>query len=216
MDQLKANGTKVMAVVGAVRHAVQVMSSGIDVIVAQGHDAGGHNSPVGTMALIPQVVDAVGQLPVLAAGGIADGRGVAAALMLGASGAWLGSAFLAAQESGIPEYQKQALVEASEESTVISRAITGKPCRVLRSSWTAAWEQSDLKPLPMPYQSMISAPVMAAATRAERGDVYPGIAGQGIGMIKAIRPAAQIMTDFVRGAEAALANSPVYEGCEHE
>ena len=205
MDQLKANNTKVICVVGAVRHAVQVVSSGIDVVVAQGHDAGGHNSPVGTMALIPQVVDAMGDVPVLAAGGIADGRGLAAALMLGAAGVWVGSAFLAAREAGIHDFQKQALVEASEESTVVSRSVTGKPCRVLRSSWTAAWERSDLKPLPMPYQSMISDPVLGAAERAQRMDVYPGIAGQGIGMIKAVRPAAEILADFVSGGDDALA-----------
>ncbi len=204
MDQLRANDTKVMAVVGAVRHAVQVITSGVDVVVAQGHDAGGHNSPVGTMALIPQVVDAVGNTPVLAAGGIADGRGLAAALMLGASGAWIGSAFLASEEAGIHGFQKEALVQASEDSTVITRAITGKPCRVLRSSWTDAWRHGDLEPLPMPYQSMVSDPVMQAAVRDEREDVYPGIAGQGIGMIKSVRPAAEIVADYVQGAVARL------------
>lgn len=209
MDQLKANDTKVMAVVGAVRHAVQVASSGIDVVVAQGHDAGGHNSPIGTMALIPQVVDAMGDTPVLAAGGITDGRGVAAALMLGAAGVWVGSAFLASREAGIHDFQKQALVDASEESTVVSRAVTGKPCRVLRSSWTEAWKQADLEPLPMPYQSMVSDPVMSAAVRAEREDVYPGIAGQGIGMIKVVRPAAEIVADYVQGAIKALRANPL-------
>lgn len=207
MDRLKANGTRVMAVVGAVRHAVSVAASGIDIVVAQGHDAGGHNSPVGTMALIPQVVDAMGDLPVLAAGGIADGRGVAAALMLGAEGAWIGSAFLAAEEAGIHDFQKQALVEASEESTVISRSITGKPCRVLRSSWTDAWARGELEPLPMPFQSAISEPVMNAAVRDQRADIYPGIAGQGIGMIRAVRPAAEILADYVAGAERALARA---------
>ena len=95
LDRLHANGTKVIAVVGVVRHARQVAETGVDIIVAQGHDGGGHNSPIGTMALIPQVVDVVGDIPVLGAGGIADGRGVAAAMMLGAQGAWVGSAFLA-------------------------------------------------------------------------------------------------------------------------
>ena len=206
MEQLKANDTKVIAVIGAVRHALQVASSGLDAIVAQGHDAGGHNSPVGTMALIPQVVDAVGELPVLAAGGLADGRGVAAAMMLGAQGAWVGSAFLASREAGIHDFQKQALVAAGEESTVISRSITGKPCRVLRSSWTDAWKNGDLEPLPMPYQSMVSDPVMSAAVADERADIYPGIAGQGIGMIKSIRPAAEIVDDYVQGAVKALTN----------
>ncbi len=204
MDQLKANNTKVIAVIGAVRHAIQVASSGIDMVVAQGHDAGGHNSPVGTMALVPQVVDAVGDLPVLAAGGIGDGRGLAAALMLGASGVWVGSAFLAAKEAGIHNFQKQALVDATEESTVITKSVTGKPCRVLRSSWTEAWKNSDLQPLPMPFQSMISDPVMSSAVRDERVDVYPGIAGQGIGLIKEVRPATNIFADFVAGARDAL------------
>ena len=101
MERLHANGTKVMAVVGTTRHARQVVESGIDIIVAQGHDGGGHNSPIGTMALIPQVVDAVaGRVPVVGAGGIGDGRGIAAALMLGAEGAWIGTAFLATEEAG--------------------------------------------------------------------------------------------------------------------
>jgi len=130
MEAFRKNGTKVMAVVGAVRHARQVAEAGIDVIVAQGHDGGGHNSPIGTMALIPQVVDAVGDMPVLGAGGITDGRGVAAAMMLGAEGAWVGSAFLATEEAGILDFQKQAIVDSNEENTTVSRSITGKPARV--------------------------------------------------------------------------------------
>ena len=111
MDRLKANGTKVGAVVGKVKHAVQVKSSGVDFIVAQGHDGGGHNSPIGTMALIPQVVDAVGDLPILGAGGIGDGRGVAAAFMLGAEGLG-GLGIPASDEAGIFDFQKQAIVDA--------------------------------------------------------------------------------------------------------
>src|SRR3546814_14420188 len=106
MDRLHANGTIVMAVVGKVKHALQVVESGIDMIVAQGHDGGGHNSPVGTISLIPQVVDAVGdRVPVLGAGGITDGRGVAAAFMLGAEGAWVGTAFLATDAAGIEDFR---------------------------------------------------------------------------------------------------------------
>ena len=108
MDRLHTNGTIVMAVVGKVKHALQVVESGIDMIVAQGHDGGGHNSPIGTISLIPQVVDAVGdRVPVLGAGGISDGRGVAAAFMLGAEGAWVGTAFLATEEAGIEDFQKE-------------------------------------------------------------------------------------------------------------
>jgi len=204
MDEFRANGTKVMAVVGAVRHAVQVKASGLDIIVAQGHDGGGHNSPIGTMALIPQVVDAVGDTPVLGAGGIGDGRGIAAALMLGAQGAWIGSAFLAAEEAAIFDFQKQAIVDATEEGTAVSRAVTGKPARIIRSKWTDYWVRNKREPLPMPYQGALAGPVMAAANRARRGDVNPGFAGQGIGMIKAVRPAAAIFDDLVAGLDAAL------------
>ena len=207
MSELRANGTKVMAVVGAVRHAIQVKSSGLDIIVAQGHDGGGHNSPVGTMALIPQVVDAVGDTPVLGAGGITDGRGVAAAMMLGAEGVWIGSAFLASEEANIFDFQKQAIVDSTEEGTSVSRTVTGKPARIIRSKWTEHWVREDVEPLPMPYQGMISGPVMAAANRDGRGDVNPGFAGQGIGMIKAVRPAKEIFDELVFGAEQALSRT---------
>jgi len=204
MERLRANNTKVMAVVGAVRHAIQVKSSGLDIIVAQGHDGGGHNSPIGTMALIPQVVDAMGDTPVLGAGGIVDGRGIAAALMLGAEGVWIGSAFLASEEANLFDFQKQAIVDATEEGTTVSRTVTGKPARIIRSKWTDYWVREDREPLPMPYQGAIAGPVMAAANRDKRGDINPGFAGQGIGMIKAVRPASEIFRDLVAGTERAL------------
>ncbi|MEQ9518468.1 MAG: nitronate monooxygenase, partial [Parvibaculum sp.] len=148
MDQLHANGTKVMAVVGAVKHAVQVVSSGIDLIVAQGHDGGGHNSPIGTMALIPQVVDAVaGRIPVLGAGGISDGRGIAAAFMLGAEGAWIGTTFLATEEAGIEDYQKEVIAESGDGDTVVSRSVTGKPARIIKNKWSQAWIDEKKEPL---------------------------------------------------------------------
>jgi len=205
LDRLHKNGTVVMAVVGAVRHARKVAESRVDIIVAQGHDAGGHNSPVGTMALIPQVVDAVAPIPVLGAGGITDGRGVAAALMLGAAGAWIGSAFLATDEAGIQDFQKQAIVDSDEENTVVSKSVTGKPARLIRSKWTQAYAESGHETLPMPFQSMVSGPVLMAGTMARRADIVPGFAGQGIGMIHAVRPAAEVLRDIVAGAERALA-----------
>lgn len=207
MERLRANGTKVLAVVGKVKHAIQVKSSGLDIIVAQGHDGGGHNSPIGTLALIPQVVDAVGDTPVLGAGGITDGRGIAAAMILGAEGAWVGSAFLASEEAGILPFQKQAIVDAAEEDTVVSKTVTGKPARIIRSLWTDAWTRAGKDPLPMPFQGMVSGPVMAAANRDGRGDVNPGFAGQGIGMIKAVRPAKEIFDELVYGFEQALKRS---------
>jgi NAD(P)H-dependent flavin oxidoreductase YrpB (nitropropane dioxygenase family) len=204
VERFHAKGTVVMAVVGAVRHARQVAESGVDLIVAQGHDGGGHNSPIGAMALIPQVVDAVGDIPVLAAGGISDGRGVAAALMLGAEGVWLGTAFLATEEAGLLPFQKRAVVDGNEEGTTVSRCITGKPARLIRSKWTQAWEETDLEPLPMPFQPMVAMPVMAAAAAAERADIAPGSAGQGMGMISSVRPAAEVVREMVAGAERAL------------
>lgn len=208
MDRLHANGTIVMAVVGKVQHALQVVESGIDVIVAQGHDGGGHNSPIGTISLIPQVVDAVGdRVPVLGAGGISDGRGVAAAFMLGAQGAWVGTAFLATEEAGIEDFQKEAIVEGGDADTVVSRSITGKPARMIRNKWADAWVAAGKEPLPMPYQSMISGPVMAAGIEARRKDILPGFAGQGIGLIHAVRPAAAVLADLVSDAESALAHA---------
>jgi NAD(P)H-dependent flavin oxidoreductase YrpB (nitropropane dioxygenase family) len=209
LRRLHDNGTKVMAVVGRVRHALRVAEEGIDVIVAQGHDAGGHNSPIGTMALVPQVVDAI-DLPVLAAGGITDGRGVAAAMMLGAQGAWVGTAFLATEEAGIFDFQKQALLDSSESDTTISRSLTGKPARMIQSLWTEAWERAPIDPLPMPLQSIVSAPVMASAVKQKRGDILPGFAGQGVGAIRDIRPAAEVMRELVAGAEEALSRAPSY------
>ena len=208
VERIHSYGGKVMAVVGAVRHARQVVEAGIDAVIAQGHDGGGHNSPIGTMALIPQVVDAVGnQVSVIGAGGITDGRGVAAAIMLGAKGAWIGSAFLASEEAGLFEGQKQAIVEASEEGTTVSRSVTGKPARMIKSKWTQLWEESGKEPLPMPFQTQISRPALVSANLASRSqDINPGFAGQGIGMIKAIRPAAEIMAEIVDGLESTFTN----------
>ncbi|MEE4212683.1 MAG: nitronate monooxygenase, partial [Parvularcula sp.] len=211
MDRLHSNGTKVMAVIGKVKHARQVVDSGIDMIVAQGHDGGGHNSPIGTISLIPQVVDAVGdRVPVIGAGGISDGRGVAAAMMLGAEGAWIGTAFLATDEAGIEHFQKEAITESGDADTVVSRSLTGKPARMIRNRWADAWVEAGKEPLPMPYQSMISGPVMASGIQAERKDVIPGFAGQGIGLIDTIRPAAEVMQTLVKGAEEALSSARTY------
>ncbi len=213
MERLKANGTVVMAVVGATRHAVQVAESGVDVIVAQGHDGGGHNSTIGTMALIPQVVDALGgRVPVVGAGGIGDGRGVAAALMLGAEGAWIGTAFLATEEAGISGPQKQALVDGRDEGTTVSRSVTGKPARMVKNRWAAAYAEAGLEPLPMPWQGAVSAGVTVAGLAAGRADIWGGFAGQGLGLVRAVRPAAAIMADLVAGAERELARGQTLLG----
>lgn len=211
MREMRANGTKVMGVVGAVRHAVQLASAGVDMIVAQGHDGGGHNSPIGTMALIPQVVDAVGGpkgIPVLGAGGICDGRGVAAAFCLGAEGVWIGSAFLASEEANLLPYQKQAIVDSNEENTMVSKSVTGKPARLIRTKWAQAYLDAKMDPLPMPFQSMVSSQILAAAQISKRADIAPGFAGQGIGLIKSVRPARDIFEDLLEGCKRAIANAP--------
>ena len=157
--------------------------------------------------IVGKVVDAAKGTPVLGAGGIVDGRGIAAALMLGAEGAWIGSAFLASEEANIHAHQKQAIVDATEEGTVISRSITGKPARIIRSAWTDFWERSEHNPLPMPFQSAVAGSVLASADADQRQDINPGFAGQGIGMIKSVRPAADIMAELVEGMEKTLVDS---------
>jgi NAD(P)H-dependent flavin oxidoreductase YrpB (nitropropane dioxygenase family) len=204
VEQAHQLGIKVGAVVGATRHARKVMPSQLDFIVAQGHDAGGHNSRIGTMALIPQVVDVVRPLPVLGAGAITDGRGLVAALVLGAVGVWCGTVFLATEEANITPAQKQAILESNEDNTVVSRSRTGKPARMIKNLWVQEFEASGLEPLPMPLQGIVSNSVMEAARKAGRKDINPGFAGQGIGMITRIRPAAEILRQMVTEAHALL------------
>jgi NAD(P)H-dependent flavin oxidoreductase YrpB (nitropropane dioxygenase family) len=128
-------------------------------------------------------------------------------MMLGAEGAWLGTAFLATHESGIPDYQKRALLAADAASTVVSRAVTGKPVRMLRGKWVEAWEESGREALPMPWQTVVASHVLASATAHERADVNPGIAGQAVGLTRAIRPAADVLREIASEAEAALRRS---------
>lgn len=198
-------GMRVMGVAGQTRHARKLVDGGVDAVVAQGHDGGGHNSPIGTLALLPQVVDEVaGAVPVIGAGGISDGRGIAAALVLGCSGVWIGTRFLATPESEIPTFQKEAIVAARDKDTLVSKSVTGKPARMIRGSWAEQFEHGRMQALPMPLQSMVAGPVMAAAMVEGRADVWPGFAGQGAGMVDAIKPAADVMADLVAEAVAAL------------
>lgn len=198
-------GTKVMLVAGNTRHAAKATASGVDAVVAQGTDGGGHNSPVGTLALIPQVVDTVSPLPVIGAGGIADGRGIAAAFMLGAVGVWLGTVFLATEEASIPTFQKEALLGAGDRDTIVSRSVTGKPARMIRGSWAELFDKGGVQAMPMPLQSIVSGPVMAAAVAQGRADVWGGFAGQSVGLVKRIRPAGEVVEELVRDAAALLA-----------
>ena len=136
---------------GKVRHAQAALASGCDFVVAQGTEGGGHTGTVATMALVPQVVDAVGdKIPVVAAGGLFDGRGLAASLALGADGVWMGTRFIATPEANAPHGYKSTLIELPEDGTVVSRAYTGKTCRVVRTEWTQHFEEhpEELKKFP--------------------------------------------------------------------
>jgi len=192
---------------GKVRHAIKAERAGADVVSAQGTEAGGHTGEVGTLALVPQVVDAV-KIPVLAAGGIADGRGIAAALALGAQGAIVGTRFIASDEStAAPSYRK-ALVDGSEDSTVRTRCYTGKPARAIRNSYTSEWEAraGEIQPFPIQVMESVQRGVMDYAGR--RGDADPDRtfmpAGQGLGLIHDVRPAAQVFRQLVEETTAAI------------
>ena len=198
---------KIGVVVGAVRHAEKSLASGVDFMVAQGNDGGGHNSVVGTMALIPQVVDKVaGRVPVLGAGSIMDGRQMVAALALGAQGVWCGSAFLATPEAQLSKGQKQMLIETKETGTALTAGFTGKRARVINNLYLEEYEKSGLKPLPMHQQLTMSDKIVRSADAQGRVDVNPGAAGQGVGMIKEIRPAADVLHSIASQAAEILEN----------
>jgi enoyl-[acyl-carrier protein] reductase II len=203
---------------GKVRHAVAAVEAGCDLVVAQGTEAGGHTGTVATLALVPQIVDAVGdRVPVVAAGGISDGRGLAAALTLGADGIWVGTRFIATPEAHTVPGYKDALLGLGEDGTVVTRAYTGKTCRVVRNSYTEAFDQAGGTPEPFPYQVLKS--IEDGANHLGGGpdarDVDPDRefmpAGQGAGAITELVPAAVLVERFVAEAEAALARatSPV-------
>ncbi|OGK77974.1 MAG: hypothetical protein A2X52_23030 [Candidatus Rokubacteria bacterium GWC2_70_16] len=196
-------GTIVMSLVGTVRQARRLADMGVDVIIAQGAEAGGHVGAVTTFVLVPQVVDAV-SVPVLAAGGIADGRGVAAALMLGAEGAWIGTRFLATVESSAHEAHKKRILEVTEEGTVVSRSYTGKPSRVLKNRFTERWKGHEAEILPMPWQRIWVEPLVAPAKAAGRVDIANFPTGQVAGGITDIPHAAEVVARLVEETQAAL------------
>ena len=195
IERAHAQGMKVMSIVGNVRAAKKVLADKVDVIVAQGYDGGGHTGRIGTFSLVPQVVDAVSPLPVLAAGGVSDGRGLAAALAFGCQGVWVGTRFLATEEANIFEWKKEAIVAANDTATEISKSYTGKPCRVMRNDWTDAWNNAPVKPLPMPMQPALARPILEAAP--DNIDIQSSPVGQGSGIIKDIRPAAEVVKMIV-------------------
>lgn len=197
---------------GKVRHATAAVAAGCDIVVAQGTEAGGHTGQIATMALVPQVVDAVdGQVPVVAAGGIFDGRGLAAALMLGAAGVWVGTRFIATPEARTVIGFKEKILASAEDDTVVSRAYTGKTCRVIRSEHTQYFEANPDELKPFPGQLFDS--YQQGASHLGGDTDTPGVdpnrefypAGQAIGAIDSLVPAADLVEQFMAEATAAMA-----------
>lgn len=209
VDRFHAAGLKVMNVCGTVRHARAGEDGGLDAVIAQGTEAGGHTGKIAGIALVPQVVDAV-KVPVIAAGAIVDGRGLAAALALGAQGVWMGTRFIASTEAHAGDLYKQAVVDATDEDTIITRAYSGKPMRVYKNEYVAEWERrpQDIKPFPM--QAMIS---HQAGVMGGIGGQIEGLdrnrsafaLGQGSGAIHEVQPCAHIIASIMKDADAAIA-----------
>ncbi len=206
--------------IATVPDAREVASLGVDVIVAQGGEAGGHRSTwvkrsspematIGTLALVPQVVDAV-RVPVVAAGGVTDGRGLAAALALGASGVLMGTRFIATRESAAPEFYKRALIQRDSDATTVTDAFTGLWARVLRTSYTEEYRASGAPVLSLLQQDLGRDVTMAAAQQGD-AEHYPMYAGQGVGMVRDVPAAVDVMGSVIERARGVLTalSSPV-------
>jgi nitronate monooxygenase len=214
VDDAHAAGCRVTAMVTTVQEAVLAAEGGVDVVVAQGAEAGGHRSTfelgsdgevplVGTLALIPQVVDAV-DIPVVAAGGIMDGRGLVAALALGAGGAQLGTRFLLARESGVFRSYRERLLAATETDTVVTRAFTGRPARGVRNRFVEEYMRSGPEPLAFPWQGMATDDIFRETQARNEGDYFLLLAGQGLRMLKGEQEAAEIVAELVDSARESL------------
>jgi enoyl-[acyl-carrier protein] reductase II len=198
-------GMTVMALCGNVKQARDHAANGVDVIIAQGHEGGGHTGRVGGVVLTPAVVDAVAPRLVVAAGGLADGRGLVAALALGAAGVWMGTRFIATVEAHGHDNYKRKIAAVDEEGTVVTRAVSGKPNRQIRNNFTREWEsrQAEIQPFPIQYER-VGKP--ASIRAREMGDVENGsaAAGQSAALIHDIRRAGDVVASIVEEAQAIL------------
>ena len=204
IDRARAEGRRIGALAGAAQHAERHVRAGVDLIVAQGYEAGGHTGEIGSMVLIPEIVDAVGDTPVLGAGGIGRGRQMAAAMALGAAGVWCGSVWLTTDEAETHPVVKQKFLAAGSADTVRSRSRTGKPARQLRSAWTDEWDGPETPmPLGMPMQPVL---VDGALQRIDRAAHRPGsgaeklanyFVGQIVGSMNRSKPAAQVVYEMI-------------------
>jgi len=211
VDLCHRNGVLVASMCGKVSHAERAVASGCDLVVAQGTEAGGHTGQVATMPLVPQVVDAVGdKVPVVAAGGIFDGRGLAAALALGADGVWVGTRFIATPEARSVAGYKEALLAAGEDATLITRAYSGKPMRVLRNDYTNHFVEhpDEIEPFPAQLRQSMGSGAWHLGGDERTTDIDPSKegfpAGQGVGGIDRLIPTAELMARFIAEADTAL------------
>ena len=208
MEKLKKAGLKVMVVCGAVKHAVKAEQAGCDAVICQGGEGGGHTGLVGGLPLIAQAVEAV-KIPVVGAGGIYDGRGLAAVLSLGAVGVWVGTRFIASPEAHAGDLYRQTIVESSDEDTIRTRCYSGKPMRVRKNPYVDDWESRPADIQPFPMQAMLSsqAGVMGGIGGQIEGlnpDSSCFAMGQSAGGVHEVLPAAEIVARMVSGAEAAI------------
>jgi enoyl-[acyl-carrier protein] reductase II len=211
VDRCHRGGVLVVNMCGKVRHAVAAVEAGCDIVVAQGTEAGGHTGSVATMPLVPQIVDAVGgRVPVVAAGGIVDGRGLAAALALGADGVWMGTRFIATFEAHVVTGYREAIVAGRDDDTVITRAYTGKTLRAIRNAYTQHFEDhpDELQPFPNQIGRSMGDGAMHLGAPPDAEGVDPDkecyAAGQGIGGIDEVLPAGELVHRIVEEAERTL------------
>ncbi len=210
IEQAHAAGVQVAALAGAAKHALSHVSKGVDIIVAQGYEAGGHTGEIASMVLTPEIVDAVGpDVPVLGAGGIGRGRQVAASLALGAQGVWTGSVWLTTEEYknlNTNAAMTEAFLRASSADTVRTRIYTGKPARLLKTKWTQAWESEDApSPLPMPLQNLLVADAHNRLNAANNPDAISMPVGQIVGSMNEVRSVADVMADLIREYDETVA-----------
>lgn len=208
LKRLKDEGVIVIQLCGTVSHAVKGEAAGVDIVIGQGTEGGGHTGLVATMALVPQMVEAV-SIPVVAAGGITDGRGLAAALALGAQGVWIGTRFLASAEAHAAQGYKDAILGARETDTLITRSYSGKPMRVIKNDWTADWESRAHRIMSFPQQAAISGgqgvmrPLMGDLSQFDRNHDAMA-AGQSVGAIYDLPSAAEIVAEIARETEQTI------------
>jgi len=203
MDRARDADMLVMGITGNVKNGRRIAEAGVDAVIAQGAEGGAHTGYVGSITLWPQVVDALAPLPVVAAGGIGDGRGLAAALAMGCEAVWCGSAFLPTVEANIDQWRKERITEADDSATVTSRTYTGKNCRSLKNDWIKAWADGPVEPLPMPLQFLVSQPALMDA-KPDDARIQPVMVGQVSGLLNEIKPAQQVVEEMAHQADRIL------------